>query len=154
MKEVAPLRYDVIFKKAFCDKAVFTALVKDFLDITLDIDKVESEKTFIPPIGSVDTRFDLFAEDKKNRIIVEVQHRHYADTYERFLYYQCTAMVETVKSSNDYRFPVTVITLVFLTGKKTPCIDNNVLVHDFEVRSLTGEVVENIYEHKHLLFFP
>ena len=153
MKQVAPLRYDVIFKKAFSDKDVFTALVKDFLNIKLEINKVESEKAFIPPVGSVDTRFDLFAEDEKNRVIVEVQHRHYPDAYDRFLYYQCSAMVETVRSSKDYSFPVTVITLVFLTGKKTPSPDNNILVHDFELRDLKGEVVENLYGHKHLLFF-
>jgi len=153
MKQVAPLRYDVIFKKAFGDKEIFTALVNDFLGIKLNIDKVESEKAFIPPIGSVDTRFDLFAEDKKNRIIVEVQHRHYPDAYERFLYYQCSAMVETVRSSNDYSFPVTVITLVFFTGKTTPSPNNNILVHDFELRDLNGEVIENIYGHKHLLLF-
>ena len=153
MKQVAPLRYDVIFKKAFGDLDVFKALVRDFLNIKLEISKVESEKAFIPPVGSVDTRFDLFAEDEKNRVIVEVQHRHYSDAYERFLYYQCSAMVETVRSSKDYCFPVTVITLVFFTGKKTPSPDNNILVHDFEVRDLNGEVVENLYGHKHLLFF-
>ena len=29
MKHVAPLRYDVIFKKAFCDPEIFTAFVHD-----------------------------------------------------------------------------------------------------------------------------
>lgn len=33
MKQVAPLRYDVIFKKAFCDPAIFTAFVQDALGI-------------------------------------------------------------------------------------------------------------------------
>jgi hypothetical protein len=31
MKRVAPLRYDVIFKKAFCDPEIFTAFVNDTL---------------------------------------------------------------------------------------------------------------------------
>ncbi|MCK5662996.1 MAG: PD-(D/E)XK nuclease family transposase, partial [Thiotrichaceae bacterium] len=103
MKQVAPLRYDVIFKKAFSDPQIFTALVKDFLDIDFEIDQVESEKIFNPPIGSVETRFDLFAEDKKNRIIVEMQHRHYPDAYDRFLYYQCSALIESIKTSKNYR---------------------------------------------------
>jgi len=154
MKNVAPLRYDVIFKKAFSDPEVFTALVKDFLDIEIEIDHVEDDKVFIPSVGKVATRFDLFAEDKKNRVIVEVQHAHYSDTYERFLYYQCSAMVETIASSKDYKFPITVITLVFLTGKKTPSPDSGILVHDFKVRDfVTGKEIKNIYKRKHQLLF-
>ncbi len=153
MKQVAPLRYDVIFKKAFSDPQIFTALVKDFLDIDFEIDQVESEKIFNPPIGSVETRFDLFAEDKKNRIIVEMQHRHYPDAYDRFLYYQCSALIESIKTSKNYRFPFRVITLVFFTGKKTPSPGDNVLVHDFKVRNLKDKVIKSIYGQKHQLFF-
>jgi hypothetical protein len=99
MKQVAPLRYDVIFKKAFGQPEMFAALVGDLLDIQLEIDEVENDKVFIPSVGKVATRFDLFAEDKKNRLVVEVQRAHYSDTYERFVYYQCGAMVETIASS-------------------------------------------------------
>ena len=42
--------------------------------IELEIDQVETEKSFKPTIGKVDTRFDLFAEDRKNRIVVDIQH--------------------------------------------------------------------------------
>ena len=31
----------------------------------LEIDQVETEKSFSPIVGGVDSRFDLFAEDKK-----------------------------------------------------------------------------------------
>ncbi len=68
MIEVASLHYGVIFKKAFSNPAIFKAFVKDFLDIQLEITEVETEKSFDSPIGSVDSRFDLFAEDKKNSI--------------------------------------------------------------------------------------
>jgi len=154
MKQVAPLRYDVIFKKAFSQPEMFTALVNDLLDIQLEIDEVENDKVFVPVVGKVATRFDLFAEDKKNRIIIEVQHAHYSDTYERFVYYQCNAMVETIASSNNYSFPVTIITLVFFTGKKAPSSGSGVLVHDFEARDLvTGKVIEEVYPRKHQLIF-
>ncbi|EDN71555.1 hypothetical protein BGP_5871 [Beggiatoa sp. PS] len=154
MKQVAPLRYDVIFKKAFSHPNIFTALVKDFLGIQLKIDEVENDKAFVPSVGNVATKFDLFAEDKQNRVIVEVQHAHYGDSYERFMYYQCSAMVQTIISSSNYRFPVTVITLVFFTGKKTPSPDSGIIVHDFEPRDLvTGQLLENIYPHKHQLIF-
>jgi len=48
MKQVAPLRYDVIFKKAFSYPNLFSALVKDFLGIQLKINKVEHDKVFVP----------------------------------------------------------------------------------------------------------
>ena len=134
MKEVASLRYDVIFKKGFSDPKIFTALVNDFLGIKLKIKKVLSDHAFTPLVGKVATRFDLFAEDKENRIIIEMQHVHYPDTYERFLYYQCNALVETIASSKSYHFPLTVITLVFLTGKKSPSQNSAILIHDFEVK--------------------
>ena len=154
MKQVAPLRYDVIFKKAFSHPNLFIALVKDFIGIELEIDEVENDKGFVPAVGSVATQFDLFAQDKKNRVIVEVQHANYSDTYERFIYYQCSAMVETIISSGNYRFPVTVITLVFFTGKKTPSPDSGIIVHAFEPRDfITGKLLDNIYEYKHKLIF-
>ncbi|OAD22477.1 hypothetical protein THIOM_001717, partial [Candidatus Thiomargarita nelsonii] len=58
--KVAPLRYDVIFKKAFSNVELFKALVKDFLGIeNLKIDKVENDKAFFPPVGKVNLKFDL-----------------------------------------------------------------------------------------------
>ena len=67
MIEVASLRFGVIFKKVFSKPHIFTAFVKDILGIEIEIDKVETEKSFSPVIGNVDSRFDLFAQDKKNR---------------------------------------------------------------------------------------
>jgi predicted transposase/invertase (TIGR01784 family) len=154
MKKVAPLRYDVIFKKAFTRPNLFIALVKDFLGIQLEIDTVEHDKVFDPPVGNVATKFDLFAEDTKNRVIVEVQHAHYSDTYERFIYYQCSAMVETIASSENYSFPMTVITLIFFTKKKTPSPDSGIVVHDFEPKDFfTGRLLDKVYQLKHKLIF-
>ncbi len=53
MKKVASLRYGVIFKKAFCDPEIFTAFVRDVAGIKIEIDNVETEKEFDPPIGRV-----------------------------------------------------------------------------------------------------
>jgi len=80
MIEVASLRYDVIFKKAFSQPYIFTAFVKDLIGIDIEIEKVETEKY-------------LFAEDKKNRVIIDIQHKRYSDHYDRFLHYHCTALL-------------------------------------------------------------
>lgn len=116
MIEVASLHYGVIFKKAFSNPAIFKAFVKDFLDIKLEITEVETEKSFDTPIGSVDSRFDLFAEDKKNRIIVDIQHVRNADHYHRFLHYHCSALLEQIVKSKDYRPKLEVYTIVVLTS--------------------------------------
>ena len=50
MKQVASLRYGVIFKKAFCDPEIFTAFVRDMLGIKIEIDQVETEKAFDLPV--------------------------------------------------------------------------------------------------------
>lgn len=53
MKHVGPLRYGVMFKKAFCAPEIFTAFVRDMLGITIEIESVETEKEFASPIGRV-----------------------------------------------------------------------------------------------------
>jgi len=116
MIEVASLHYDVIFEKAFSNPAIFKTFVEDFLDIKLNITEVETEKSFHPPIGTVDSRFDLFAEDKQQRIIVDIQHVKNPDHYERFLHYHCSALLEQVVKSNDYRPKLNVYTIVVLTS--------------------------------------
>jgi hypothetical protein len=68
------------------------------------------------------------------------------DTYERFLYYQCSAI------ATNYKFPVTIITLVFFTEKNNP--DSGILVHDMEPRDfISGRVIDKVYNRKHKLFF-
>ncbi|ALG68879.1 PD-(D/E)XK nuclease family transposase [Beggiatoa leptomitoformis] len=122
MQQVASLRYDVIFKKAFCDIDVFKAFAKDFLDIDLKIDKVQTEKKFDPPISNVDSRFDLYAEDLENRVIVDIQHRRYDDYYDRFLHYHCAAMLEQVATSKNYKPALQVFTIVVSTsGTREDC---------------------------------
>ncbi|MDQ7090580.1 MAG: hypothetical protein Q9M50_08040 [Methylococcales bacterium] len=65
MKKVASLRYGVIFKKAFCDVDVFKGFVRDILGINLEIDQVETEKSFKPSLGRVEVKYNLYADDKK-----------------------------------------------------------------------------------------
>ncbi len=116
MKKIESLQYGIIFKKAFCVPEIFKAFVRDFLDVDLNIDHVETEKSFRPTIGKIDTRFDLFAEDRENRTVVDIQHRRLPDHYHRFLYYHCIAMIETAVSSKDYSPGLSVYTLVVLTS--------------------------------------
>jgi len=151
MKQVASLRYGVIFKKAFCDPIVFKAFAKDMLNIDLEIDKVETEKSFSLPIGQVDSRFDLFAQDMKNRLVVDIQHARYEDHFDRFLHYHCAAILEQVKKAKDYHPSMKVYTIVVLTSRDK--YEEDVLITDFRPKNLKGKAVSET-EHQVLYLCP
>ncbi|MFZ1569428.1 MAG: PD-(D/E)XK nuclease family transposase [Thiolinea sp.] len=136
MHAVASLRYGVIFKKAFSQPDIFTAFVKDILGIELIIDRVETEKSFTNPVGAVNNHFDLFAEDKINRIIVDIQHRRYPDHYHRCLHYHCAALLEQAVQSRDYRPALAVYTIVVLTSGDQYARD--MLMIDFDPKDRHG----------------
>ncbi|MCK5872172.1 MAG: PD-(D/E)XK nuclease family transposase [Methylococcales bacterium] len=142
---MAPLRYGVIFKKVFSKPHIFTAFVKDILGLDIEIDKVETEKSFSPIVGNVDSRFDLFAEDKKNRLIIDIQHRRYPDHYDRFLHYHCVALLEQTVSSNDYKPKMDVYTIVVLTSGDKHKTD--ILINDFRPQKLDNSYVSQT-QHK------
>jgi predicted transposase/invertase (TIGR01784 family) len=151
MKQVASLRYGVIFKKAFSQPDIFKAFVKDFVGVELNIDQVETEKSFDPPISRVDSRFDLFAEDKQNRLIVDIQHVRYGDHYDRFLHYHCAALLEQVVSSQDYRHQLQVFTIVILTSEDRHKVD--LAMVDFDPKTFEGKPLKEI-PHKIIYVCP
>ena len=151
MKQVASLKYGVIFKKAFSQPDIFTAFVKAVLGIDLEIDIVETEKSFKPIIGKVDSRFDLFAQDKKNRIIVDIQHVRRSDHYDRFLHYHCTAMLEQIEKSDYYQPRLKVFTIVVLTSGDKHKVD--VATIDFDPKDLNGNGLNEI-PHKIIYLCP
>ncbi|WP_394752883.1 PD-(D/E)XK nuclease family transposase [Crenothrix sp.] len=151
MKQVASLRYGVIFKKAFSQPDIFKAFVKAVLGIELEIDKVETEKSFKPTVGYVDSRFDLFAQDDKNRIIVDIQHAQNADHYDRFLHYHCVALLEQIAKAKNYRPALKVFTIVVLTSGDRH--QKDVLTIDFDPKDLQGNGVNEI-PHKVLYLCP
>jgi len=151
MQAVASLRYGVIFKKAFSQPDVFTAFVKAILGIDLIIDHVETEKSFPNAIGSVANHFDLFAEDKVNRIIVDIQHRRHADHYHRFLHYHCAALLEQAVQAKDYRPALAVYTIVVLTSGDKHARDMTMI--DFDPKDRHGVSLGEI-PHKIIYLCP
>ena len=115
MSDVVPLRYGTAFKKAFSDPEVLSGFVRDVIGVDLHFTKVEQEKAFSPPVGKIDVRFDLYAEDTEHRAIVELQHVRAADAFPRFHYYHLIAQIEQVTSSRNYAIGKTVYTIVVLT---------------------------------------
>ncbi|MGR0482896.1 MAG: PD-(D/E)XK nuclease family transposase [Candidatus Electronema sp. V4] len=151
MKHVASLKYGVVFKKAFCDPEIFSAFAQDIIGLPITIDRVETEKEFDPPVGYVKPRFDLFAEDSKQRIVVDIQHARTGDHYDRFLYYHCVALLEQVAKAENYRPPLKVFTVVVLTSgdrHQTP-----ISVTDFDPHDLDGRPLHEI-PHKVIYLCP
>ena len=76
---------EVIFKKAFTNKFVLQCLVKDLFNIDFVPETVETEKRFQPKIAFIDFKYDVFAQSKDKRIIVEIQRVDYDYSFDRFL---------------------------------------------------------------------
>jgi predicted transposase/invertase (TIGR01784 family) len=149
MKRVASLQYGVIFKKAFSDVDVFKGFVRDILGINIEITKVETEKEFKPAIGHVNVKFDLYAEDAKNHVVVEIQHDRNDDHYDRFLHYHCVALLDQVKNAN--RPQTTVYTIVVLTSGDRHQSDVSMI--DFDPKRLDGSALKEL-KHKVVYICP
>lgn len=133
--DVVPLRYGTAFKKAFSDPEIFSAFVRDVIGVELEFTHVEQEKAFLAPVGQVDIRFDLFAEDPKHRAVVELQHVRERDAFSRFHYYHLIAQIEQVTTSKSYEPERTVYTIVILTRLPE---DENLR---FDVASQSSDIV-------------
>jgi predicted transposase/invertase (TIGR01784 family) len=118
MVDVASLKFDVIFKKAFGQIDVFRQFAQDVLGLSIEIDRVIQSYRYPERAGFVNIEYDLFAEDLKNRVIVEIQHVKRVDFFDRFLYYHLIGLVEQIKTHSDYRFPKAVYTVVVVRGEE------------------------------------
>ncbi len=144
MRKVIPLRYGTAFKKAFRKPHIYSAFVRDILGIEFEAKEVFEEYAFQPPVGRVNIRYDLFAEDPARRAIVEMQHIRDDDTFDRFLYYHLIGQVEQVQGSETYRFQRRVYTVVVLTrfpSKEALQFDVGVL--DSKLNTLQGEELKD-----------
>ncbi len=151
MVQVAPLRYDTAFKKAFSQPAVFCGFASDVLGVEIHIEKVHQGYRYLKPVGQVDIEYDLFAEDEEARIVVEIQHVKERDFFDRFLYYHLISLVEQVKSSRDYQINQTVYTIVVLTSPSLDTgIDCSVLMGDI---SFVNEFRRKVDVYPHQLVF-
>jgi hypothetical protein len=144
---------EVIFKKAFTDKIVFTQFVKDILDLDVEIGIIETEKKFLPKIGYIDFELDIFAESVDKRIVIEIQKVEYDHNFDRFLHYFLMVIAEQQKRSKEYGIEQTVYMIVVLTApysinqKNGKAVKDEVLLINLNPRNLKGEEID-IYGHQ------
>jgi hypothetical protein len=119
MVKVISLKYETTFKRVFGQPPVFCQFTQDILGIPVNINQVHTEYEYPEAVGYVKTKYDLFAEDKEQRIIIEIQHVKEEDFFARFFYYHLTSIIEQVKSHTAYGFDQTVYTIIVLTIRWT-----------------------------------
>ena len=156
---LARLDNEVFFKKAFTDKIVFNAFVKDIVGIDVNPDKIETEKAFQPRLGSISFKYDIFAEDVEKRVIIEIQKVEYDHNFDRFLHYHLQAITEQQRSSDDYSVEKTVYTIVVITApyrvnsKTRELYKDEVLISTLNPKNLTG-VERKIFNHQLIYLNP
>jgi hypothetical protein len=156
---IARLDNEVFFKKAFTDEIVFKAFVKDIIGIDVDPDKIETEKAFQPKLGNINFKYDIFAEDTKKRIVIEIQKVEYDHNFDRFLHYHLQAITEQQRNSEDYTVEKTVYTIVVMTApykindKTREFYRDEVLISTLNPKNLKG-VERKIFNHELIYLNP
>jgi hypothetical protein len=150
---------EVIFKKAFTNKIVFKAFVRDILGIEIEVDKIETEKKFDPKIGYIDFELDIFAESVDKRMVIEIQRIEYDYHFDRFLHYFLMLIAEQQRTAKEYNVDQTVYVIVVLTApytineKNGKPIKDEVLLLNFNPQNLKGEI-RDLYGHQFVCLNP
>ena len=156
---LARLDNEVFFKKAFTDKIVFKAFVKDIIGIEVEPAVIETEKAFQPKMGNIAFKYDIFAEDIKRRLVIEIQKVEYDHNFDRFLHYHLQAITEQQRSSEDYSVEKTVYTIVVMTApykintKTHELYRDEVLVSSLNPKNLKGSE-RKIFNHELIYLNP
>ncbi len=157
--QLGRLDNEVIFKKAFTDKVVFKAFVKDILDIDIEVDVIETEKKFEPKVGYIDFELDIYAESVDKRVCIEIQRVEYDHHFDRFLNYFLMLIAEQQKTAREYNIDQTVYMIVVLTTKYSISekngkpIKDEFLLLDFNMRTIHGEI-RDLYGHQFVCLNP
>jgi hypothetical protein len=150
---LARLDSEIIFKKAFTDKFVFTHFVKDIIGIDVEVDKIETEKQFENKVANINFKLDIFAETTDKRIVIEIQRVEYDHNFDRFLHYFFSTIVEQQKKSANYGIEQIVYLIVMLTepytitDKTGQVVRDEVLLLEINPRNLVNKYVA-LYGHQ------
>ena len=156
---LARLDNEVFFKKAFTNQFVFRAFVKDIIGIEVNPEIIETEKDFQPKLGNINFKYDIFAEDEKKRLIIEIQKVEYDHNFDRFLHYHLQAITEQQRTSDDYSVARTVYTIVVMTApykidtKTREFYRDEVLISSLNPKNLYG-TERKLFNHELVFLNP
>jgi predicted transposase/invertase (TIGR01784 family) len=138
---------------------VLTQFVKDVIGIDIVVKKIETEKRFKPKMAYIDFSYDIFAETKDNRVIVEIQRVKYDYHFDRFLHYHNMAIAELQRKASDYKIKRKVYTIVVLTApslitdEEGKSVEDDVYISDVNPRNRQDKVVK-FYGHQLIFLNP
>jgi hypothetical protein len=147
------LANEVIFKKAFTDKFVLQCFVRDLFGIDFIPETVETEKRFEPKISHIDFKYDIFAQSKDQRIIVEIQKVDYDYNFDRFLLYHNMAIAEMQRTSKEYKTDKVVYTIAVFTSnyvsreRNGKLVERDILIHYSNLFDIEGNEYD-VFAHK------
>jgi predicted transposase/invertase (TIGR01784 family) len=139
------LANEAIFKRAFTDKFVLRCLVRDLFGIDFEPETVETERRFEPKMSYIDFKYDIFAQNKDKRVVVEIQRVDYDYNFDRFLLYHNMAIAEMQRNSEEYKTDRVVYTIVVFTGKYISkerngrLVESDILLHNSNLFGLDGK---------------
>jgi ribosomal protein L10 len=122
--------------------------------VDFEPEKVETEKRFKPKIAHIDLKYDIFAESKDQRIIVEIQKVDYDYNFDRFLLYHNMAIAEQQRTSKEYKANKTVLTIAVFTSKYINVFEKNGDVIEEDILILNNNLFNtegrelNVFGHK------
>ena len=150
---------EVVFKKAFTDKIVFEAFVKDILGLEITVGTIETEKKFTPAIGHIDFELDVFAETLDKRTVIELQRAQYDYNFDRFMHYLQMLVAEQQQKASKYKVKQTVYLIVVMTlpykfnDLTGEAVKEEVIVTKFCSQNLKGKNIP-IYAHQMVCLNP
>jgi len=150
---------EVYFKKVFSDKEVFTAFVKDITGVTVEVDKIETEKQLERKVGPIKFKLDIFAESVDHRVIIEIQKVDYDYNFNRFMHYFLASLIDLQRDSKTYNFKKEVYTIIVITApyvaveKSGEILKDDVLISSLNPRTLQG-LEREMYGHKLVFLNP
>ncbi len=148
---LANLDNEVIFKKAFTDKIVFTAFVKDIVGIDIEVDEIQTEKKFEPKVGHIDFSLNIFAESKDERIITEIQLLEYDHYLDDFSHYISKQQHRSSVYFNKQIYTIVILTAPYeFTSKLREPFKNEAFISRLDPRSV---MCSEVLTSKHRLIF-
>jgi hypothetical protein len=156
---LANLDNEVIFEKAFADKIVLEAFVKDILGLDIAVGHIETGKRFAPPIGHLDFELDIFAETVDKRTVIELHRAQYDHNFDRFMHFLQTHVSQQQQKASEYKIKQTVYLIVVLilpyrfNGITREAVKETIMIPEFSTRNLKRKNIP-IYAHQMVTLNP
>ncbi len=151
---LAPLDNQVVFRKLFQDPDIIKVFAKDLIGMDIDPQTIEVEKHIASPIGTVEFDVDVYVEDPKQQVVLEIHQICQDYDYNRFLYYNYATTLEIGRAQKFYKLDRTVYTIVWLTAPSdNPMFQHGIVTTGYQSTAHTGEVLP-LFSHSLRLLNP